>query len=138
MLDMTCEEYNRRVQELMAQDNGKYFDEDVKRIKNQYKLNLELYHQYIEPLGVVDTHCERFLLNYERWTGNTNGPAHRRYNAEVAMRAREQNRPKCPTCGSKQVHKMSAMERGSSVLVFGLFSKDIGKTYKCDHCGYTW
>ena len=32
ILDMTCEEYDQRVQEMMAQDHGKYYDEDEKGI----------------------------------------------------------------------------------------------------------
>ncbi len=142
ILDMTCEEYDQRVQEMMAQDHGKYYDEDVKRIENQYKLNLKLYHQYIEPLGVVDTTCEQFLLNYEDWTGNTDGPAHRREDerirAMIPPTPVKIHRPKCPTCGSENVRRLDAMERGGSLLAFGIFSPHIGKTFKCNHCGYTW
>lgn len=48
------------------------------------------------------------------------------------------NTPKCPTCGSTKVHKIGVMERGVSVGLFGLFSSKIGKTMKCNNCGYKW
>lgn len=45
---------------------------------------------------------------------------------------------KCPTCGSTKVQKISGVERGMSVFAWGLFSKKINKTFKCEYCGYTW
>ena len=46
--------------------------------------------------------------------------------------------PKCPTCGSTNARKMGSIERGASILTFGIFSKKINKTFKCNNCGYTW
>ncbi len=48
------------------------------------------------------------------------------------------NTPKCPTCGSSNVHKISGLERGASVMTLGLFSKKINKSYKCNSCKHTW
>ncbi len=48
------------------------------------------------------------------------------------------NKPKCPTCGSTNIKKMGGIERGASIAAFGLFSKKINKTFKCNNCGYTW
>ena len=51
----------------------------------------------------------------------------------------EQSRaPKCPTCQSTNIRKMGGIERGASIYAFGLFSKKINKTFKCQNCGYTW
>ena len=49
-----------------------------------------------------------------------------------------QHIPKCPTCGSTNTRKMGSIERGASILTFGIFSKKINKTFKCNNCGYTW
>lgn len=46
--------------------------------------------------------------------------------------------PKCPTCGSPNVKKISAVERVGSVSMFGLFSKKINKSFKCLNCSHTW
>lgn len=48
------------------------------------------------------------------------------------------NIPKCPTCGSTNIRKISGVERGASILTFGLFSKKINKTFKCQNCGMTF
>lgn len=47
-------------------------------------------------------------------------------------------RPKCPTCGSTNIKKISDLERGVSVGMWGLFSSKIGKTMKCNSCGHKW
>ena len=44
----------------------------------------------------------------------------------------------CPTCGSTNTRKMGSIERGASILTFGIFSKKINKSFKCNSCGYTW
>ena len=44
----------------------------------------------------------------------------------------------CPTCKSTNVSKIGAGERAASVGLFGIFSKKINKTFKCNSCGYTW
>ena len=46
--------------------------------------------------------------------------------------------PTCPTCHSRNVQKISGLERGVSVIGSGLTSNKINKTFKCRSCGYTW
>ena len=46
--------------------------------------------------------------------------------------------PKCPSCHSTNIRKMGGIERGASIYAFGIFSKKINKTFKCQNCGYTW
>lgn len=46
--------------------------------------------------------------------------------------------PKCPTCQSTSISKISGLESGASIFAFGIFSKKINKTFKCNNCGYTW
>ncbi len=44
--------------------------------------------------------------------------------------------PKCPTCGSPNIHKISVANKIGSAALFGVFSiGHVGKTYKCDNCG---
>ena len=57
---------------------------------------------------------------------------------KTAFRNGGQNMPKCPTCGSLNVRHISGGERVASVGFFGIFSKKINKTFKCNNCGYTW
>ena len=51
---------------------------------------------------------------------------------------KEQNIPKCPTCGSTNVKHISTLNRAVSIGVFGLFSSKIGKNYECLNCKMKW
>ena len=48
------------------------------------------------------------------------------------------NLPKCPTCGSENIEKISNTSKATGGLFFGLFSNDVRKTFHCKNCGYKW
>jgi hypothetical protein len=50
----------------------------------------------------------------------------------------QSNIPKCPTCGSPDIKKISATKRWVGVGLFGLASSNIGKSMQCNNCGYKW
>lgn len=49
-----------------------------------------------------------------------------------------ENMPKCPTCGSLNIAKISATSRVAHGATFGLFSKTARSQFKCNSCGYKW
>lgn len=51
---------------------------------------------------------------------------------------KEKHKPTCPTCGSTNVKPISGLERGTSIMGLGIFSRKINKTYKCLNCKYMW
>ena len=51
---------------------------------------------------------------------------------------KDQHIPKCPICGSTNLKKLSALDRGTSVFMLGLGSNKIGKTYQCKNCKSTF
>ena len=50
----------------------------------------------------------------------------------------EESKPHCPHCKSTNIKSISGMERGASIAMWGIFSKKINKSFKCNNCGYTW
>lgn len=58
----------------------------------------------------------------------------------AALKASQKNadKPKCPTCGSTNVKKISGTKRWVGTGLFGLASSDLGKTMQCNSCGYKW
>lgn len=46
--------------------------------------------------------------------------------------------PKCPTCGSSYVEKISSSSKLTGGLLFGLFSNNVKNSYHCKNCGYKW
>ena len=46
--------------------------------------------------------------------------------------------PKCPTCGSTDIKKISGGKRWLTTGIFGLASSDVGKNMQCNSCGAKW
>lgn len=47
-------------------------------------------------------------------------------------------KPKCPTCNSTNIKKISATSKVVNTAVFGLFGTKRHKTFHCNNCGYEW
>lgn len=50
----------------------------------------------------------------------------------------QSNVPRCPTCGSTNIKKISGTKRWVTTGMFGLGSSNVGKTMQCNSCGYKW
>lgn len=48
------------------------------------------------------------------------------------------NVPKCHTCGSTNVEKISLASKAIGGALFGLFSSNVRNTMHCKNCGYKW
>ena len=48
------------------------------------------------------------------------------------------NVPKCPTCQSTNIKKISGLSKAGSVAMFGIFSQKVKKQMHCNNCGYEW
>lgn len=48
------------------------------------------------------------------------------------------NVPKCPTCGSTNIEKISVSSKVVGAGLFGLFSKTARSQLRCNNCGYKW
>lgn len=46
--------------------------------------------------------------------------------------------PKCPTCGSTNIKKISATSKVIGAATFGLFSRTAKSQFHCNNCGYMW
>ena len=53
-------------------------------------------------------------------------------------KSKQTNIPKCPTCGSTNIKKISGTKRYVSTGLFGLGSSNVGKTMECKNCHYKW
>ncbi len=50
----------------------------------------------------------------------------------------QSNIPKCPTCGSSNIKRVSGTSKAVSVAMFGLLSQKVKKQFHCNNCGYEW
>ena len=46
--------------------------------------------------------------------------------------------PKCPTCSSTDIKKVSTASKAGSVALWGIFSQKVKKTWHCNNCSYEW
>ena len=58
--------------------------------------------------------------------------------AKRKQQAANSNLPKCPTCGSTNISKLSTVNRAVHGAAFGLFSKTARSQWKCNNCGNLW
>ena len=63
-------------------------------------------------------------------------PAEIAHNRQVARDW--SNKPKCPTCNSTNVEKISFAKKAIGGAMFGLLSSDVRKSMHCKNCGYKW
>lgn len=55
-----------------------------------------------------------------------------------ARSRQESDIPKCPTCSSTKVKRISGTAKAAGAVAFGLFSKTARSQFKCENCGYKW
>lgn len=60
------------------------------------------------------------------------------FHNDIPIQPTINNTPKCPTCGSTNLSKVSTMSKAGSVFMWGLFSQKVKKTWHCNNCKYEW
>ena len=95
------------------------------------------------------SHTRQILIEEEASHNPLYNPNTTTHNAEEEFKKRtqvrpygssiqEENRPKCPTCGSENVEKISTTSKVLGTVMFGLLSKTARSQFKCNNCGYKW
>lgn len=105
----------------------KYFNCDEMTAKEAIDLDRKDYDEHVRAEGRIPETKEQYLQGVAL--------SNEMYRLECLA---EQNKPKCPTCGSANIKPLSGLNRGASIAVFGIFSKKINKSFECKNCGYTW
>lgn len=54
------------------------------------------------------------------------------------QQSQQQNIPKCPTCQSINIKRISATSKVMGAIGFGLLSKTAKSQFECKSCGYKW
>ena len=55
-----------------------------------------------------------------------------------SISTKQSTSPRCPTCGSTNVSKISSGKKAFGFAVVGFFSSNFGKIMECKNCGYKW
>ena len=108
---------------------------------------------YYEDTDMYCLKCNRPLQKYDKkdnenendllkrsWSKNENLSITKNNIPRIKSKQKleDQHLPKCPTCGSTNLKKLSFINKAISVGVFGLLSNKINKTWECKNCKSTF
>lgn len=98
-------------------------------------INKNLQEQFIEKIV-------KSSLNFEQecWDRREAFKEIQKHNDELLEndKVKQANVPKCPTCQSANLKKITATSKAMNTAMFGLFGTKRHKTFHCDNCGYEW
>lgn len=121
---LSTEDYNKCKKFFM------YHEKELKTY-NEYPYNVYL--RYLEHK------TKREKYEYDRLHPKRITPQNNIANSpSVPQLSTTDNKPKCPTCGSTNIEKISLTRKAIGGALFGLFSSDVRKTMHCKNCGYKW
>lgn len=145
---LNCPECNHEVSEYAEKcpHCGYPLTDYAKKYKREQLLkNIEIPEEIICPLcghqnkknrlSETQMHCETCeadLSNLEALEER------KRQYQEQQKREQTAKLPKCPTCGSTDLRKITATEKATSSVLFGLFGNKRKKQFHCNSCGYEW
>lgn len=117
--------YNRII--IAKQNNGLWSDKDVILVTQEIR----------KLTGLAKTFqlCQ-IIAETEAVPNEYNGESMEELNAK--QRAIQTSKPKCPTCGSTNIQKISATSKAFGAIGFGILSKTAKSQFKCNSCGYKW
>lgn len=97
------------------------------------------------PLDLLITGGVCFIVGYVLfWMGQpAKTPEEERREKQQAKASAEREKYNgfkytCPMCGGHKVKNIGTAKKLAGVATVGLASKNIGKNYQCDDCGYKW
>ncbi len=135
---ITVEEYTNYIGYNYSTD--KYYRE-LENEDECTEINNKILKEYIEPLNLLDKESKEYIENM-LWLYDINlypQPTYTPTPTGILMsQQKAQNKPKCPTCSSTNIEKISSFDKAAGVVLFGLFSKTAKSQFKCRNCGYKW
>lgn len=61
-----------------------------------------------------------------------------KFNGVIEIKNESSNIPKCPTCNSTDIKKISTTAKVTNIAIFGLLGNKRKKTFHCNNCKYEW
>lgn len=105
--------------------------------------------EYVDDYAIKDDLKAEFIENIvksspnfdqECWDRREAFKEIQKHNDELLEndKVKQANVPKCPTCNSTDIKKISVMSKAVGATMFGLFSKTARSQFRCKNCGYEW
>ena len=109
------------------QDTEYYFTESVERGNLKPEIRKAIFEKYIKNSPL---YSEEAVKDRKEKEG--------RERLNLPSSYTPKNTPKCPTCGSTNVEKISIGKKAIGFIAVSVFSSNFGKTMHCKNCGYKW
>ena len=109
------------------QDTEYYFTESVDHGNLKPEIRKAIFEKYIKNSPL---YSEEAVKDREEKEG--------RERINLPSSYTPKNTPKCPTCGSTNIEKISTTKKAVGFVAVGIFSSNFGKTMHCKQCGYKW
>lgn len=128
---LKCEKCNIELMDWKVAENIYLYGYD--RIKGKNPREYQIVLEYQRHNGTKNTYKNVSDIN-AKYT-----PNNKTYNYQPKANI-EANVPKCPTCGSTNIRKITATEKAAGVVIFGLFSNKRKYQFECQNpkCKYKW
>lgn len=136
------------LQELVDSDKECYKCHSVDILTtDEYKICREFFMHHPKDIKIYTDYPYKIYLEYlkykemlEKKEFDRLHPSYGAYSAVKIIQptTNPQYVPKCPTCGSPNVEKISLTSKVVGGALFGLFSSNVRKTMHCKNCGYKW
>lgn len=90
-------------------------------------------------LAVRCKHCgEQTVMLEKHTTENRRVVGEKPSAPKTYEEIKQSNQPKCPTCGSTNIEKISVGKKMKGSFLFGFLSSDVRNTMHCKNCWYKW
>lgn len=114
--------------------------------RNSYK---PVPHEYVDDYAIKDSLKQQFISNIvksspnfdqECWDRREAFKEVQKHNEELLAndKVKQSNIPKCPTCQSTNINKITITSKAMNTALFGFFGTKRYKTFHCNSCGYEW
>lgn len=95
--------------------------------------------QFIEKYIKASSEFDQYLFDYrDEILAKQSADFNAKMEHGKAVLEEKSRSPKCPTCQSTNIKKVSATSKVASVAMFGLLSQKVKKQFHCNNCGYEW
>lgn len=115
-------------------------DESYERVKNfkyagKYLVEMKVEETYEEIAKKLGNEFDEEAKNKRIGIIHRNSAAIR---SGADSLSNNKNVPKCPTCQSTNIKKITATSKATNAVLFGLFGNKRSKQFHCNSCGYEW
>lgn len=115
--------------DMLVSDFTELWEKEKEKLGIDIPLNSEPIERLIIKTFLLDNDKFNEVLFNNKWHSE-------QYKSQ--LQSVEKNVPKCPTCGSASIKKISGISKAGSIALWGIFSRKVHKQWHCDNCGSEW